>query len=280
MELNDTTPFLLFLLMRSPVINHFEILSRYPEVTHFVSTRIGGESSFPYESLNLGINQGDLIENVLANRNGLASAEGISIDSFVFARQTHSRNVHKVTEADRGRGALSRASAIDSTDGMITNVPGICLVTLAADCVPILYFDPVNKAIGVAHAGWKGTVIETPEAVVSAMVTEYGSDPGNLIVAIGPSAGPCCYEVGDNVISEVQKHFRENLQVLVSTEKEGKMKFDLWEANRITLRKCGVKPHNIELACVCTICRNDLYFSARKGDLGRFGAGIMVKPLD
>lgn len=261
-------------------IYRFKNIYEFFDINHFVSTRHGGLSSFPYNSMNLGMNQGDLVENVLFNRSKIASALDVSVDSFVFARQTHSRNVHKVTEADKGRGALSRATAIDNTDGMITNVQGICLVTLAADCVPLLFFDPVKKAIGVAHAGWKGTVIETPEAVVSAMVTEYGSDPSTIIVAIGPSAGPCCYEVGNDVINEAKKTYRNNPQVLIPTEKVGKMKFDLWEANRITLEKCGIKPQNIELACICTICRNDLFFSARRGDLGRFGAGIMIKPLD
>ncbi len=261
-------------------IYRFKNIYEFFDINHFVTARYGGSSSVPYNSLNLGMNQGDLVENVLFNRSKIASALDVSVDSFVFARQTHSRNVHKVTDADKGRGALSRATAIDNTDGMITNTPGICLVTLAADCVPLLFFDPVKIAVGVAHAGWKGTVIETPEAVVSAMVTEYGSDPSTIIVAIGPSAGPCCYEVGDDVISEVKKTFRESPQVLIPTEKVGKMKFDLWEANRITLEKCGIKSQNIELAYLCTICRNDLFFSARRGDLGRFGAGIMIKPLD
>ncbi len=261
-------------------IYRFKNISEFFHINHFVSTRNGGSSSFPYYSLNIGLDQSDCVGNVLTNRSKIAATLETSIDSFVFARQTQSRNVYKVTDADKGRGALSRATAIDNTDGMITNVPGICLVTLAADCVPILFFDPVNVAIGVAHAGWKGTVIETPEAVVSAMVTEYGSDPSTIFVAIGPSAGPCCFEVGDDVISEVKKTFRERPQVLIPTEKVGKMKFDLWEANRITLEKCGIKSQNIELACLCTICRNDLFFSARRGDLGRFGAGIMLKSLD
>lgn len=262
-------------LLEFPFFKGFE-----STVSHFVSTRIGGNSCNEYSSLNLGLNQADLPKNVIENRSKLARSLGISISAFVFARQTHSRNVFKVRENDRGKGSQSRETAIADTDGMITNVPGICLVTLAADCVPILFFDPENSAIGVAHAGWKGTVIRTPEAVVSAMACEYGTNPSSVLVAIGPSAGPCCYEVGSDVIAEVEKSFGKNSRTLTPSGNNGKMKFDLWEANKITLIEAGVNNKNIQNACICTLCQNDLFYSARKGDLGRFGAGIMIKPLD
>jgi YfiH family protein len=246
-------------------------------ISHFVSTRLGGSSCNEYSSLNLGLNQADLPKNVIENRSKLASSLGILINSYVFARQTHSRNVFRVREEDRGKGSLTRETAIADTDGMITNVPGICLVTLAADCVPILFFDPENSAIGVAHAGWKGTVIRTPEVVVSAMVNEFGTNPSKVLVAIGPSAGPCCYEVGSDVIAEVEKSFGKDSGTLAPSGTNGKMKFDMWEANRITLIEAGVNQQNIQPACICTLCQNELFFSARKGNLGRFGAGIMLK---
>lgn len=259
-------------LLEFPLFKGFE-----RNISHFVSTRLGGISSKEYSTLNLGLNQADLPANVIENRNKLAYSLGISINAFVFARQTHSRNVFRVREKDRGKGSLTRETAIADTDGMITNVPDICLVTLAADCVPILFFDPENNAIGVAHAGWKGTVIRTPEAVVSAMVNEFGSNPSKVLVVIGPSAGSCCYEVGNDVIAEVEKSFGKDSGILIPSGTNGKMKFDMWEANKISLIETGVNVQNIQPACICTLCKNDLFFSARKGDLGRFGAGIMLK---
>jgi hypothetical protein len=259
------------------IFNHFPVFSNTTEVKHFITNRLGGVSAGTYFSLNLGLNQSDCTSNVLENRAKIAQTEGFKLQNFVFAQQTHSRNVYRVISTDKGRGALTRETAIPNTDGMVTNLPGICLVTLAADCVPILFFDPIKKAVGVAHAGWKGTVIKTPEAVVSAMVLEYGSNPKDIVVGIGPSAGPCCYEVGQNVIEEVYANFKNGDEVLKATNNKGKMLFDLWKANRISLIEIGIEPLNISTSEICTLCNNHLYFSARKGDLGRFGAGIMLK---
>jgi hypothetical protein len=256
--------------------NYFSNLSRAAGVKHFISNRLGGVSTNSYLSLNLGLNQCDDPSNVIVNRIRVAQAAGIDLQNFVFARQTHSRNVYRIDTADKGRGALTRETAIPDTDGMITNIPDICLVTLAADCVPMLFFDPIKRAVGVAHAGWKGTVIKAPEAVVSAMVKEFGSSTNDILVGIGPSAGPCCYEIGYNVIDEVEAVFGKGTNVLTASAYRDKMIFDMWEANRITLMEAGVSPQNIDMLYICTLCQNDLYFSARKGDLGRFGAGIML----
>jgi polyphenol oxidase len=257
--------------------NHFPIFSKKTGVKHFITNRLGGVSTGPYFSLNLGLNQSDDPSNVVENRKRVSQAAGFELQNFVFAQQTHSRNVYRVNSVDMGRGALTRETAIPNTDGMITNISGICLVTLAADCVPMLFFDPIKKAVGVAHAGWKGTLIKTPEAVVSAMVLEFGSNPSDIIVGIGPSAGPCCYEVGGDVIAEVEKSFGKSSEILIPSETEGKMKFNMWEANTLALIEAGVNPNNIETLCICTLCQNELFFSARKGDLGRFAAGIMLK---
>jgi polyphenol oxidase len=249
-------------------------LSNYQSViTHFVTTRHGGVSRGSHESFNLNFDDEEKPESVLENRLRLANSVGLSTKDFVFPHQVHGINVVTITEADRGKGAFSNVDVFEGTDGFITNVPKLCLITKAADCVPIIFYDPLNKAIGVAHAGWKGTVLRIPTYLVESMKSNYNTNPSDLIVGIGPSGGPCCYEVGDDVIEQVEKSFDLNK---VIKRVNGKTIFDMWEANRITLIESGVRNLNIETASICTISENDKFFSARKGDAGRFVAGIFL----
>ncbi|MDD2278080.1 MAG: peptidoglycan editing factor PgeF [Bacteroidales bacterium] len=253
---------------------HFEnLLKHRTTISHFVTTRHGGVSEQTYGTLNMGLNQTDNTYSVLENRRRLANAIGITPADFVFPIQVHGTNIVRVFEEDRGKGAFTKDDAFDNTDGFITNTKGLCLMSLAADCVPIVVFDPINKAIGVAHSGWKGTVLQIPSYLVSAMQCAFNSKPSDLIVGIGPSGGPCCYEVGQDVIDEVAKKFDIG-KVIIKREK--KTIFNLWEANRITLIESGVKPQNIEISEICTISQNDIFFSARQGDGGRFAAGIFL----
>jgi YfiH family protein len=255
-------------------LGQFENLAKYSQqISHFVTTRHGGVSKGSYESFNLSLNQDDRTEDVLANREKLANAVGLTPTDFVYPIQVHGTNTPRITEADRGRGSLSVDDAFQNTDGFITNVPRLCLITLAADCVPIVFFDPAKKAIGVAHAGWKGTTLKIPAHLVNSMVREFGTNPKDLIVGIGPSGEPCCYEVGEDVIAEVDKSFDLNK---VIKNINGKTIFDMWEANRITLTESGVKTTNIEISGYCTISENDTFFSARRGNDGRFVAGIFL----
>ena len=256
---------------KSKTLSHFQ-----RDIVHFFSTRKGGVSRNEYGTLNIGLNQADLSTNVFENRSRLAQSVGIDVNSFVFARQVHGTKVVRVYESDRGRGLCSRATAFPFTDGMVTNSPNTCLVTLAADCVPILFFDPVKKAIGVAHAGWKGTVLKMPRFVIQSMICEFESNPADIIVALGPSAGPCCYEIGQEVIDEIVAAFGKPNGILQSTGNPQKAIFNMWEANRKTLIDSGINVDNIDIFNQCTICNNHTFFSARKGDLGRFGAGIML----
>lgn len=252
-------------------LSHFK-----QDIVHFFSTRNGGSSHNEYGTLNIGLNQADLSTNVFENRSRLAQSLGIDVNSFVFARQVHGTKVMRVYESDRGRGLYSRATAFPFTDGMVTNLSNICLVALAADCVPILFYDPVKKAIGAAHAGWKGTVLKSPRFVIQAMVNEFKCNPSDIIVALGPSAGPCCYEIGKDVIDEITVAFAQPDGILKSSPNPEKAIFNMWETNRLTLVEAGLMNENIEFSNQCTVCNNDTFFSARKGDLGRFGAGIML----
>jgi YfiH family protein len=256
----------------------FELLKPFENsIAHFVTTR--NESVLPLSQnyFTIGLNGGVDNDIVLNNRRVLAEQFGFSPSSYVFASQIHGNLVAIVNDEDRGKGAFERSSYLCDIDAMVTNRKGICLVTQAADCVPILFYDPVKKAIGAAHAGWKGTVAKIPAEVVKTMVAEYGSNPKDLIVGIGPSIGPCCYEIGDEVVAMVKESFGSTDGFILENKKFTKPVFDLWEANRRTLVESLVKPENIEIAGVCTKCNNHLFFSARAGDLGRFGAGIIIK---
>jgi YfiH family protein len=247
------------------------------QIIHFVTTRNQALPPSVSNYFTIGLNGDVDNEIVLYNRKQLADQLGFSNGSYVFASQVHGNNVAIVKDKDRGRGSFERSSYLSDVDAMVTNLPGICLITQAADCVPILFYDPVNKVVGAAHAGWKGTVAKIPREVVKTMISEYSTDPSNLIVGIGPSIGPCCYEVGEDVVQKVLDSFGANDGIILNGENSSGSIFNLWEANLRTLIEAGVIRENIEIAGICTKCNNNLFFSARAGDNGRFVAGIMIK---
>jgi len=258
---------------------YFENLSRYQGIRHFVTTRTGGFSNPPYDSLNLGFHVGDDPENVLKNRERLAATLGIPLDHFTIGRQIHSGNVTIISEELRGKGCAHHNEAINATDAMVTNMPDICLIILVADCVPMLFFDPVTGVIGVAHAGWHGTLQCVAQNTIRTMEKAFGSSPQDIVVGMGPSIGPCCYEVGLEIISRVESIFRTTKEYIVNESKDGKGYFDLWKANLKQLLYAGVEKKNIEMAQKCTCHNPELFFSYRhqKGDTGRFGAGLVIR---
>jgi YfiH family protein len=262
--------------MNSLPIWFFENLLRYREICHFVSTRSGGFSPLPYNSLNLGFHVGDDPQKVLKNRELLASTFGFSINNLVTSEQVHRGNVAVVTEKNHYLGATDYKSVIKATDAMITNTREICLMVLLADCSPILFYDPKQKAIGVAHAGWSGTVNRIVGNTVNAMIKKYSSTPKDIIVGIGPTIGPCCYEVRLDVVEKVQKNLGNNKEIIIA--RNNKYYLNLWKANKMQLLSSGIAEENIEVAEICTKCNESVFFSARanKGGTGRFGVGIMM----
>jgi len=256
----------------------FENLLKHQEIRHFVSTRTGGFSTQPYNSLNLGLHVGDDPDYVRKNRKRLALATGIPWKSLTLARQIHSGNVTAVSKALRGRGSANHNEALNATDAMVTDVPGICLVILVADCVPMLFFDPLKRIIAVAHAGWKGTLKSIALHTVRAMENAFGSSPHNIIAGMGPSIGPCCYEVGPEVISRVRSIFPPSKGYILNESGDGKGYLDLWKANLDQLLHAGIERKNIEMAMKCTCHNPDVFFSYRhqQGETGRFGAGISI----
>jgi YfiH family protein len=257
----------------------FENFLRYEGIGHFVSTRIGGHSSPPFDTLNLSFNVGDDQKNVLKNRELLAGALQTPLNSLTTAKQVHDGHVRIISEGLRGKGSTDYKGAINSTDAMVTNVAGTCLMILLADCAPILFYDPSKRVIGIAHAGWKGILRFVAQNTVETLREHFGCSPEDIVVGIGPSIGPCCYEVGQEVVSEVERVFGFRQACFRKESANGKQYFDLWTANLKQLLQSGIPEKNIEMAQICTCHHPNLFFSYRheKGKTGRFGAGIVIR---
>lgn len=241
-------------------------------VVHAVFTRHGGTSPEPWNALNVGGTVGDINERVRENRYLSFSALGLDRNSMFDVWQVHSADV-VIANAPHPPNGLNRRELM--ADGIITDHPEISLFMRFADCTPILLYDPWKKAIGIVHAGWQGTVKHVAYQTVMAMKAAYGSRPGDILSAIGPSIGPDHYEVGPDVIERVLHSFGSDSATLLH-QIGNKTHFDLWEANRISLQRAGVI--QTEVAGLCTACHSEDWYSHRRenGKTGRFGALIAL----
>lgn len=242
-------------------------------VTTFVTTRAGGVSSPPYEALNIGFGVGDDAEAVAENRRRAAEAVGVPLQLWVLAEQVHGANVAVVSADQAGAGTLDPSVAVAGSDALISTAP-VCLVVRVADCVPLLYWDPARRAIGAAHAGWRGTVAGIAAATVSAMAEAFGTRVEDLWVGLGPSICGDCYEVSGEVAEAVCRATPGG--EAAQDEALARRRVDLAEANRRQLVQAGVSAASIELSGLCTRCEQGRFFSARAagGPTGRFAVGI------
>ena len=265
---------------------HYLVFPKIEElgiVDHLFSTRLGGVSKGYFSEMNLSYTRGDEKEAVDENYRRISDVlgHGRKLDDFVCTFQTHTVNVMKVTEEDRGKGPAKLRDYTD-IDGLITNIPGIILSTFHADCPPVFFIDPVKKAIGLSHSGWKGTKGEIAARTIEAMTKEYGTNPKDLICAVGPSICGECYEIGADVAEEFSENYTkeelENEKIIVPYPNE-KFRLYLWNAIRYTLKKSGVKPENILVTDICTRCNPDLLFSHRvhKDSRGNLCAFLSLK---
>ena len=249
-------------------------------VTHGFSTRVGGISEDYLGSMNLSYTRGDKKENVDENYKRIANAIGFKPEDLVFSEQTHTTNIRKVTKEDRGKGFVKERGYKD-VDGLITDEKGLVLATFYADCVPLFFVDKVHGAIGLTHSGWRGTVGKIGKKTVEMMTKEYGTNPRDIVAAIGPSICINCYEVSEDVACEFQKVFT-NIQVK-KILKEGKQPFkyqlDLWEANRMIMEEAGILSENITMPGICTCCNPEFLYSHRasNGMRGNLGAFLTLK---
>jgi YfiH family protein len=253
-------------------VYRFERLNGDPALIHAIFTRLGGISTSPYESLNLGHSVGDDPIAVETNHTRVYEVLKIPRSQVVTCHLTHSADTLVVEATDGGR-------VVGRGDAMIAADAGLFLGMRFADCAPILLHDPVRRAVGLVHAGWRGTVHDVAGSAVQTMIKELGCSPKNILAMIGPSIGPCCYQVGEDVIRAgetimpQQSASAGNAQ-LFSRHNGQHAHFDLWEANRRQLEAAGVA--QVLVAGLCTACHTDHFFShrAEQGRTGRFGVVI------
>ena len=252
---------------------------KIPGFVHGFSTRLGGVSEGIYSSMNLSFTRGDKEEAVRENYNRISAALGFSPEDIVTSDQTHTANVRVITAEDRGNG-ITKPRPYTDVDGMITNVPGLVLATFYADCVPLYFADPVHKAVGLSHSGWRGTAAGIGAVTVKELQKHYGTRPEDIYAAIGPSICQDCYEVSEDVILEFQKTFSRELWKDIFYRKEnGKYQLNLWEANRQILIGAGILPEHISMPNLCTCCNPEFLYSHRasQGKRGNLGAFLGIK---
>jgi hypothetical protein len=239
-----------------------------PGFRHAVITRLGGVSSPPYGTLNLGGTVGDDAADVAANHRRLFAALAISERQVVSPHQVHGARIAEVGPRDGGR-------VIPATDALITQAPGVALLLRFADCVPVLFYDPVKKVAGLAHAGWRGVAAGVAPITVQAMVRRYGTRPEDVWVGVGPAIGLDHYVVGVEVVDAVQATLPADASV--ASQSEGTWTLDLPGAVRAQLQAIGVA--RVELSHICTGCRTDEWYSHRveEGRTGRFGVLAMLE---
>ncbi len=277
----------------------FPILDAMPFLIHGFSSRIGGVSENEFSSMNLSFTRGDVTERVEENFHRIAAAVGFPYEKMVFSHQTHTTNVRVVTKEDCGRGYL-RERDYQDVDGLITNEPGVVLSTFYADCVPLYFVDPVHRAIGLSHSGWRGTVNDIAGVTVRRMQEAFGTVPADLTTAIGPSICQDCYEVSEDVIDQFRAHYPETVWPSLFAEKKAdngqkkitwpdedrknaeiqkKYRLNLWEACRQNLLRAGVSEENIEVTDLCTCCNPSVFFSHRAshGKRGNLAGFLAVK---
>ncbi|QGQ46936.1 peptidoglycan editing factor PgeF [Metabacillus sediminilitoris] len=234
------------------------------------STKSDGVSKEAFSTLNLGLHVNDQPKSVIENREILANRTDFPLNNWVFAEQIHSTHIEKVTKLNCGRGLYSYDDGLSNCDGLYTAEKGIMLSLCFADCVPLYFLSPQKLLIGVAHAGWKGTVNDIGGNMIRKWTNVEGVNPSEIKVAIGPAIGPCCYIVDDRVISAINKSIIEKYPLTYSKITEGQYKLDLKKLNKYLLLEAGIQEENITVSHHCTSCEKEIFFSHRR-DEGKTG---------
>lgn len=266
LEENKKTPYLTF-----------PVLSQIPFIRHGFSTRLGGVSKDHLSTLNFDFSREDH-SNVHKNYELICGSIGLNKSDLVLSQQVHKTNIRVVSSKDKGKGIMKERD-YKEIDGLISNVPGVPLVTFYADCVPLYFVDTKNHAIGLSHSGWRGTVMKMGEVTIEKMRESYGTNSKDIVAVIGPSICKDCYEVSKDVAEAFYKVFKkEQVRDILEETKEGKYQLDLWKANYHILLSAGVKEDNIHISGVCTSCNWDLFYSHRasKGQRGSLAAFLSL----
>ncbi len=257
----------------------FPLLEQTGMVIQGFSTRIGGVSPGYLGEMNFSYGQGDDPANVKENLRLFVTAIGADPERIVMSQQTHTTNVRVVTKEDIGKGYGKERDYTD-VDGLVTNIPGVVLTTSFADCVPLYFVDPVHKAIGLSHSGWRGTVGHIGRKTLDVMHRAYGTLPSQVYAAIGPSICRDCYEVSEDVILQFRESFPEKYHPQIFYRKDnGKYQLDLWKANEFVLTEAGILPAHLQVTDICTCCNPTLLHSHRAshGKRGALSAFMAIR---
>jgi YfiH family protein len=246
----------------------FDLFSNLDGLLHCVTSRHGGVSEAPYQSLNLGLHVGDDPARVIENRRRVCEALGVEFEQLTLGQQVHGDRVRVVEASEAGQGRERFADGIPDSDGLIVREPGIAIGVFVADCVPMLLYDPDHRIAAAVHAGWRGTASGIAGKAVRALQA-CGARPEALIAGIGPAIGRCCYEVNEEVAAAVG----------VAERRAGMWYADLAEANRRQLVVAGLREDRVEMSGVCTACRADEFYSERRlgRPTGRFAAFVVLR---
>lgn len=253
----------------------FPNLAPHQEVLHAISTRCGGVSSGCYSSLNLGFHVGDTHDTVARNHELVSQSLGFDLSSLVSCQQVHHHTIARIDQRYHRQNCFLPDKALPETDGLATDVPGITLMTRYADCVPLLFYSPPTHTVAIAHAGWQGTLGHIGPKTVELLVQEFKCQRQDILVALGPSIGPCCYEVNNTMAGQAAKELVKGEGYTVESP-GSRLFFNLWQANRQELYQEGIREENVYCAEICTSCNVEQFFSYRKEQrvTGRFGAFI------
>jgi len=233
---------------------------------HGCTTRDGGSSVGSYASLNFGLHVGDDPAAVMANRRKVAESIGVPLESFVFCEQVHGGEVAVAGEPERGAGTIPDRPPVARVDGLVTSAPGTALGILTADCATVYFVDQVHRAVGLVHAGWRGTAASIAARAITVMGAEFGTEPHELVVAVGPSIGPCCYQVGADVYEAVTTP-NPALSATFDPSGDDRWRFDLKHANQIIVEHTGVPTSAIHVSDICTACDRRLFSYRRDGPI-------------
>jgi len=238
-------------------------------IVHGFTCRLHGQSDLVPGELNMALHVGDNVQKVIANRKKAAMALGFDLNKVTTCAQVHGNNIALVTKENMGSGATDYAQTIGFADGLVTNLKQIPLMLFFADCVPVILADRQGDTIALIHAGWRGSLGDITAKAVEVMINNYGVKVENIVAAIGPSIGPCCYEVDKSVWNAATRYH----DCFVPTT-HGHWLLNLWQINRKQLEAKGLLASNIMCADVCTFTNKELYFSyrAENGKTGRLAA--------
>lgn len=255
----------------------YDLLDKYTEIAHFCTSREGGVSMGNYSSFNLSPFSGDDPTHYDQNKRILSEKLGIDAEHLIIPYQTHGTEIREIDNLFFQMSTSEKTNLLNGVDALITRNQNVCIGVTTADCVPLLFFDPVQHVIAVAHAGWRGTCSGIAEITVQKFIKKFNSNPADILVTIGPSISSKVYEIGKDVVDK----FREaEFQISDIIEKRNESFYlDLWKANQSSLKKVGILAENIEISGICTFSEHEKFFSARRLGIksGRMLSGIMLK---